>query len=434
MRRFQTRSFIRVTATLALLHAAGCHEDITVGTSASATDESAVPSPADTEPTGGGIDPKDYCRLNPTDDFEGHNYACSGAILAGFAFDYYGDPDIDIAKYLPCKVSPDPQPEGYVTTCGIELINGPFSPDTALPNVGRFDACCLPDSPQEAVDTLCRFDVAEELCLAGAEQLNAFRKQVPVIPKLEQINLQLVNLNKFFAESGTQTACSTKYRDDLLKAGNFEDVTAANWSPDAPHALDPELGWPWFRNFITGVNLFKIDGSEDSGVACSDVTDDALTGDALTGGALAGGELRLTSYLGSAAVAVTGGSFSFAQTDCALDSCPFRLATLEVDLVDFAVGPLTFSDVSAALVSPADGLLRGQEIDLPAGRMNIVARFRLAIGGRPAFDGALLSAGFSNDGAVRARLTPRRLFALEKLDATSWPFDATLVTKPSPCQ
>lgn len=430
MRPRHAHSFFRVSATLALLNT-GCHEDFPPDSTASATDEHAVPSSADTEPTGGGINPRDYCRLNPTDEFAGSNYVCSGAIRAGFGFDYYGDPDINIAKYLPCKVNPAPQPEEYVTTCTLELLNGPFSPGTSLPYVGRIDACCLPDSPEEAVDTLCRIDAAEELCRAGAEQLNAFRKKVPVVPSLEQINLQLTNLNKFLAASGTQTICTTDYKEDLLEGGNFEDEFLALWSPEAPHELDPEIGWPWFRNFTTGVNLFKLDGSEDSGVACSV---NALTDDALTAGALTAGELRLTSHLGSAAVAVTGGSFSFHRPDCALDSCPFRLATLEVELADFAVGPLTFSDVSAALVSPADGLIRGQEVGLPAGRVNIEARFRLAIGGRPAFDGALLSAGFSNDGAAVARLTPRRLFAIEKLDATSWPFDATLVTRPSPCQ
>jgi hypothetical protein len=175
------------------------------------------------------------------------------------------------------------------------------------------------------------------------------------------------------------------------------------------------------------MDTFKIDSSENSGASCSQV------GDAVTGGALVSGELEVESLLGRAMVAVTGGSFAFRRSECRLDSCEFRFETLAVEFEDFAVGPLEFSAVSASLIAPASGLLHGTTIGVPEGRMHFDVRFRLTIAGKPAFDGASLSARFSNHGVAEAQLTSGSRFAVQKIEATNWPFAVRLMTDLAGC-
>lgn len=97
------------------------------------------------------------------------------------------------------------------------------------------------DSPDEAASEYCRLDGAEEFCVAASDGLNAFRAELPFVPALAEVNQQLENLNKFLAQSMTQTSCSTSIAGGLLKEGNFQGDTAkASWYLEHPRELDQE--------------------------------------------------------------------------------------------------------------------------------------------------------------------------------------------------
>ena len=102
-----------LTMILCAIPIMACHEDLPPVDTDSATgdcgffqctesetDTESVPteptSASASEPTGEPpVDPEE-CDLNPSEDFEGFQYICSGSAAIGAIFDYYGDPDLPI--------------------------------------------------------------------------------------------------------------------------------------------------------------------------------------------------------------------------------------------------------------------------------------------------------------------------------------------------
>lgn len=445
--QFNATSFSATLLCLTSMLSSGCHNDIKTEASASATadkdwfdtdtssptDEptTAAGDPTDGggDPTDGGIHPPDFCTLHPVDDYPGFVYVCSGSVRGGINFDYFGDPDLPLDKYIPCIDMSEvvEKPAGYVYSCFIEIGDYPFGPDVTQPNGHQIDACCLRDSPSEAAGEFCRIDGAEEFCVGASDGLNAFRAEIPHIPLLAEVNQQLENLNKFLAKAATQTDCSTSIAKGLLEAGNFDsDHAEAGWQLQHPQELDPEVGWPWFRELRMNVYGFQIDDVENSGLACNQRTEDALTE-----GVIQGAQLSIVGEMGAAMVDTTG-RFGVRTSDCRLASCEFTLDDFELEVKGFSVGSLTFSDVSVSLAEPAVGLLQGDVLAIPENHMHLTASFQLIAEGRPVFEGAPVSVGLRNHGGAHFQMRPDSSLAVKKLDVVHWPFEIALVSQVSP--
>src|SRR5690606_7413309 len=134
-----------------------------------------------------------------------------------------------------------------------------------------------------------------------------------------------------------------------------------------------------------------------NGLACSQ-----LEKDALVGGDLEDGQVTIHGEMG-AATAKTEGQFSYVRSDCRLASCEFSLEAFDLNVEDFTVGSLAFSDVSVSLPTPAIGLIAADAIALPENGMRLTATFRAAADGEPMFDGAPVSVTFRNQGVARFR-------------------------------
>jgi hypothetical protein len=437
------RSFVCISTLFASLGAmAACHEDIISASTNSATDDEAIfgtttsSTSSDTEaiPTtssgdtmGEGIDPTQFCELRPSDDYPGVLYVCSGHAAVNLYFDYYGD-DASIGAKLVCIDLTEPptsleKPEDYVFTCQI-VLNRVFSTDDILPNGHRIDACCLQDSPFEAPADYCRVDAAEELARGLSDALNDFRMNLPSIPKLAEVNQQLESLNKYVAASNTQTACSQHLAKEFVKFGNVDVFPTVQWSIEHPQALDPEVGWPWFRDLRLVVYDLEIASAENDGTPCSEIGKDAVTGD------IAEGTVLLKSHLGSVNASVDGQA-SYTRADCRHSSCEFRLETFSLKVDNFELDRYSFTDISVALATPTTGLINGDMIGLPGNQMHMTATFRVAEDGEPMFEGAPVSVGLQNHGVAQLRLLPDSSIAVERLDVSRWPLEMGLVSKVS---
>lgn len=431
-----------LTSTLAF----GCHNDVIAESTSSATEDgdyfgtnttsggeptttAGDPIDGGSDPTDGGYDPSDFCRLHPADDYVGSVFVCSGKVRGGIDFDYFGDPDLPVHEYLPCFDMTAPpfnleKPAGYVYSCFIQSGDYAFGPDVAPPNGHQIDACCVQDSPVEAAIEYCRVDGAEELCYQASDSLNAFRAEIPHLPATSELHHQLENLNEFLATAGTQTSCAKSIATSLLEVGDFTgDIAKAAWQVEDEQALDPEVGWPWFREIRMNVHDFQIDDAENNGLACNELEDDALTG-----GLVKEGRLTVDSELGTATAATSAGRYSFRRSDCRLASCPVSLETFELRIKDFKAGSLALSDISVSLAAPAVGLMQDGALTLAEERMHVTARFRLTSDGRPMFDGAPVSVHLRNHGVAQFQLGPDQSLAVERLDVLRWPFEFALVS------
>jgi hypothetical protein len=452
--RMPTTKFFTVPLSTALICLAlsGCHQDVIANSTGSATDDcqyfcndsttETVPSTSDgdptdggvdptegEDPTGGAIDPSDFCRLHPEEDFPGFVHVCSGSVHGGIRFEYFGDPEIPLHSYMFCvDMSAPPynleKPEGYVYSCTIEAANYEFGPAVEQPNGHQIDACCLRDSPVEASSAYCRIDGAEEFCLGATDGLNAFRAELPHLPLLAEINQQLENLNKFLATSDTQTTCAKSTADGLLEAGNFGgNFAKAGWYIEHPQELDPEAGWPWFREIRMNVYGFEINEVVNNGLACN-----LLEEDALTEGSIREGRMTIAGEMGAAEVAVSG-RFSSRSSDCQLASCESTLETFELQMKDFSVGSLAFSDVSVSLATPAVGLLHGDDLAVQENGMLLTATFRLTAEGRPMLGDVPVSVNLRNREVAHFQRQPDSSLAVRQLDVVQWPFKIELASR-----
>jgi hypothetical protein len=378
------------------------------------------------DPTGGVIDPADFCKLHPAEDYPGLVHVCSGAVDGGINFEYFGDPDIPLNEYILCVDMSQwiEKPAGYVYSCYIQLNNYEFGPDVPQPNGHQLDACCLRDSPMEASSAYCRIDGAEEFCLGASDGLDAFRAELPHVPLLAEINQQLENLNKFLATADTQMSCSKNIAGGLLAAGDFEsDSAKAGWHIEHPQELEPEVGWPWFREIHMNVYGFQIDDVVNNGLACH-----LLEEDALTEGAIQEGRMSIAGEMGAAEVG-TAGRFGLRSSDCQVASCESTLETFGLEMKDFTVGSLAFSDVSVSLAAPVVGLLQGDVLAVPENSMQLTATFRLTAEGRPMFGGFPVSVGLRNHGVARFQRASDSSHAVRELDVVQWPFEIALASR-----
>lgn len=418
----------------------GCHPDVGAITTSSATDEkdifgtstgasdtetvpttSAGDTTGDGDPTDGGIDPTKFCKLQPDDDYPGVVHVCEGWMQGEVIFDYYGD--VPITKGLACwDLTAEPfnleKPSGYRYTCQIPKYVL-FDPDDYALNGHRVEACCLRDTPFEAAADYCRVDAAEELCLMASDALLKLWLNVPGYPQLAELVDQLYNLNKHFGDSSTQTSCSQYFAKKALEYG--DDVIKVTWPVEHPQALDPEVGWPMFRDIRLEVFTLEIWSVESDGLACSDIGGDAVAGDIGEG----------TLILDDQAKAKVGGAATYRRSDCRLQACEFRLETFSLEVGDFDIGAYSFTDVSFNLTTPAVGLIKDSSIRVPDSRMHLTASFRVAEGGRPMFDGAPMSVDLRNRDAALLRLLPDGSIAVENLNVTRWPLDIRIVSQVS---
>lgn len=417
--------------------ASATDDDDFFGTSTGdASDTEAVPTTSAGDPSGGdptegsgGVDPSDFCKLHPSDEYAGFVHVCGGKVEGGLAFDYFGDPELPIDMFFFCTDRTEPpwnleKPAGYVSTC-LRQLPLEFGPNVPSPNGHQVDACCLRDSPFEATSAYCRIDAAEEFCAGASDGLNQLRAELPVIPLLAEVNHQLENLNKFIADASTQTSCSQHLGQGFLEEGDFNSSSAkVSWTVDHPQALDPEVGWPWFRDIRTNVFEFGIEASENSGLSCSDLEGDAVTG------VINEGTVTVDSHLGEGTTTVSG-RMSYNRSDCRLASCEFKLETFEMQVDDFVVGALSFSDISIALAAPSVGLINGDKIVLPEHQMRLTATFKLTAEGKPQFDGAPVSVGLRNNDVAELRLLPDSSIAVDTLNVSQWPFEMAIVSEVS---
>ncbi|MBZ5713004.1 hypothetical protein [Nannocystis pusilla] len=334
---------------------------------------------------------------------------------------------------MTCADLEEDPPPGYVSTCS-HSVTEDFGADVEQSDGHLIDACCLPASPVDAVDPFCRIDAAEEICLRLFYTIEERRKKLPVTaPGLEaelaDLKHQLDNLSKYLADGDTQTECTLAVGMGLKSEGDFQDsAPVVQWIPVHPDELDPDLGWPWFRGLQLGIKQFELDGFDESDEAC-----DALANQTVDSGTITAGQLSISSYFGSAAPSVTGGHFSFRSVDCPFDNCEFAFDEFVVEIEDFFIDPLTFSDVSVTMSASTQGLINAPSIQFGEGTMRFSAQFRLTNGTEPVFDGELVSVDLTNAGVATARLMEGPLFGIQHIAAENWPFSMSLSTELTSC-
>lgn len=438
-------SFLAHTALVVATGALACHEDIATDPSDSATEdckilnlctttESTVPTSSageGTPTTGetGGINPLDYCSSHPSNDYEGQLWVCSGSISANFVFDYYGDPSLGLETIMVCIDFTDPdqgsaeKPPGYVYTCFYHLSEYAFGPDIKQPNGQQVEACCLRDSPTDAVAAFCTIDLAEESCRGVSDTVIDLYNQFPTGGEYAELSDQIEALSKYLASADTQMSCSAELASEL----NDPDVPPAgegNWSPEN------NSDWSWFRdiNFAIPDQGFSITDETNSGEDCSEINFLQPMG-----GTVTGGNLKAKTFFGNSNAKIKGGSFTFRRAECNLDTCDFKFESFDADIEDFNVGPLKFHDVHASMLTPASGQLNDPLIGFRENEMRFLTTFRMSMNGDELFDGETVEVVVHNSGTAEARLNPGPKFGIQKISATNWPFELELTTKLSQC-
>ena len=199
-----------------------------------------------------------------------------------------------------------------------------------------------------AILPLCRINAAEEICEATSDKLNELRKKIPFLPKLEEINKQLLNLNIHIAKAKTRSDCSSTFAKGFVDVGDIDGyMETIDWTPGNNN--DPETGWPWIRDIDLNVTSFHIDDMIDSGSEC--VVDEFSS---FIEGSIAPLSLSLDGPLGHGESSASG-RFSLAIEACATGGCPAELRALELDVPNFDVGPIQLSELSIRLTQPAHG-------------------------------------------------------------------------------
>ncbi len=408
--------------------ATGCHEPVTVDETNSATNGDGYfgtsTSGAPDEPA-----PLDFCRHPVEDGFPGVRFVCAGDFSSTLVFDYHGDPEIPINGYVPCVVHDDKVGlgDGYVYTCYASVYEQPFGLDVAEPYGGDVEACCRAGSPDEFVEDFCRIDAAEEMCIGAAEGLDDLRSKLPVVPKLYELNQQLLNLNEFIATAPQQGECAFTYATKLVDVDAIDGVTdVATWMPDSPKADDADEGWPWLRNIRMNITGFHIDESVETGDACVDlVLPEPEICDGLTG------SLVLTSPLGSTKVPLTA-NLDLSVGDCDGESCPAALHGLAVEVGDLQVGPVSLSSVRAVLRAVATGDAHGDVVAFPR------AQIRLGLSMVVAAEKLGIPAGTHVDldvhpGELRLTRTADGAVGIDSLTLDNWPVSLSASTAPAVC-
>lgn len=424
--------------TLALAMAA-CHADVVAVTGSSVTDaedlfdetdsgpDVPTTSVSDSNGSGGdsGVEPGDFCVLNPDPAFPGMQYACSGDLSTTLVFDYYGDADIPVDTLLPCSDQSDVDPKGpgYLYTCFVES-ELKFGPDAANNDV---EACCVDESPDEAVDAFCRIDAAEEVCVGLAEQLDSLRKQLPVIPKLKTINAQLLNLNEFVAEAGTQTECAKTFAKQFIDTGDIQQSEdTATWQPMSKAQLDPEDGWSWFRNLNVNVGQFALNDSESTGLRCVDADSHGLEE-----GDLQGGQVEISDGEARTVSGVTSGRVSLRRTLCSAKTCPVELRAFDVTVADFQLGIYGVSEIRARLGAPVKGDLTSSRVRFAGSAFPLAISFKATSRGEVLFGGEPITVELRATGDVVASLTADSRFNIDSLKVANWPIEMKLTTSPA---
>lgn len=426
------------------LAVAACHPDVVAVTGGSVTDAedlfedtdsstsgSYVPttsvSDSNGSDSGGEVHPEDYCELKPDPAFPGMQYVCSGDLSTTLVFDYYGDPDVPVNTLLPCSDNSavDPKEPGYLYTCYVvtAIEFGPDAPDAANRDV---EACCRAESPEDAVDAFCRIDAAEELCVGLADQLNLLRKQLPVIPKLKTINEQLLNLNEFIAESGTQTDCAAAFAKQFIDMGDIKEwEDTADWQPQSKVQLDPDSGWSWFRNLDVNVSEFALDAADATGLSCIDA--DSI---GVEVGELRGGQVEVSDGEARTVVAVNTGDLSLRRTACAAKTCPVELRSFEVSVADFRLGAFEVSEIHAGLGAPVKGDVTGSSVRFAGSAFPLAISFKAASRGEALFGGDRITVELRGTGDVEATLTADSRLNIDGLELANWPVEMKLTTSP----
>jgi hypothetical protein len=425
---------------LALLFAGGCFNEVIVQESDAVTGEGQffetdttdflpTTTATDGEPP---IDPQDYCDLQASPEFAGVIYSCEGTFSAGMRFDYFGPTDIPLHSFLPCVDLSENSPKapGYVYTCFSALSEVEFGPSAPKSEQQGVEACCTSESPGEAVDPFCRIDASRDMCMTISNQLNDVRKQLQPIPSIGELKAQLENLNTWLATSETQSYCAKTIGGGLVDLGDFdEQVAPIVWLAAPDHALDPDQGWPWFREIAVHVDQFDLAATEETGVQCVDA---GLGG--LQGGIIESGRLAVARGESHGEARVRRGQFSFREADCAVDGCAFELASLRVEVAAFQLDGARLTDVSAELVAPARGKLVGEVVRIPGRQVELEVRSRdlsSVIGG----DSGPQVHRVRATGDVIARRTADGGFALDSLRVVEWPVSVEMSTdtaRPSP--
>jgi hypothetical protein len=243
---------------------------------------------------------------------------------------------------------------------------------------------------------------------------------LPQIPSLKEINNQLENLNVFIASSETQTSCAQTYAKGLVDTGDIELGSQDNvgWTVESPDALDPDQGWPWFRDIKTSVPGFELKGAVATGVACQD----AGLG-VLQGGALQGGRVLVTNDDARGEARLDGGRVDFREADCDADACAFELASLELTFAPFKIDGMTLTDISATLVEPAEGkMMSDGVVRIPGSQVELEVRARV--------DGDEQTHRTRAQGDVLARRAADGRFAIENLRVVDGPVALELSTDP----
>jgi len=425
-----------ILTCLAVVLAGGCHPDVDVKESGSATAEkdlfgetetdasdSGIPTTSDSDATPP-IDPQDACELHPTPDFPGVRYECGGSFAGGLVFDYYGAKDIPLHGFLPCQDLSKwyPKEPGYVYTCFASLKEQHFGSQAEKASLSEVQACCLEGSPDEAVGPFCRIDAAQDLCVSASDQLNQLRKELPLVPKLKEINQQLENLNYFLAASETQSECAFTFAKGLVATG---DITKASdtldWKPAAKWELDSDDGWPWFRELDVNLNEFIL---EELSATTSVCLDPALNEPQT--GVLADGTATVSDDTARGETSLTGGDFAFRQGLCSGPICDFQLDALRLTAAPFTFAGRHFHEITAELTSPAKGRISGETVRIPGHRVELALRFQVS---SEASGDEVHALTLRANGDVTASLSPDSHFAVRSLRLANWPVEIELATK-----
>lgn len=429
--------FSHFACTGLLLVASACQKDVAVEENASATDAegllSASATDGDSEPIpttsagddsdGGTIDPLQYCKLRPDDTYEGVAYSCAGEASGELSFDFYGDPDLKLNTMIPCVDLSKywPKDPGYVYTCFAGLYDKPFGPDLEQPNGRHIGACCVEDSPEDAVFAFCTIDAAEESCRLLSDGLNDLRKNLPKIPKLAELNDQLLRLNEFLAAAESQTACSSTVAKELLEGGVDQQGNIAVWHPESKMQEDPDTGWRWFRDISFRVNDFTFTEAVETGESCEDseFTD-------LLEGVLEGGKIDVEGMGQRGVGHVREGSFALSTSSCAATACPVRLDALRLAADDLQAGPYHLTGMEARLVAPVTGMQNGTRIGFVGNQLELEVRGSVTSVDKPRSKGESVVLRVRASDTVTATVSPDGSFTLENLRVSEWPVETNL--------
>jgi hypothetical protein len=381
------------------------------------------------ESDGNTVDPLQYCELRPDESYEGVAYSCAGTASGELSFDFYGPADLKVNTLMPCVDLSEylPKEPGYVYTCFTATYDEPFGPDIEQPNGRHIGACCLEDSPEDALLAFCTIDAVEEACRAMSDGLNELRSGLPKLLKLAELNDQLLRLNQFVAKAESQTACSSTIAKELLAGGVGQQGNVGIWHPESKIQEDPDAGWRWFRDISFRVNDFSFTEMVETGESCKDSEfTDVLEG------VLGGGRIDVEGMGERGATQALTGAFALSTSACAAVTCPIRLDSLHVVAKDLQVGPYHLTGMEARLVAPVAGERNGTRVGFVGNRVELEVRGRVVSVDQPRGESVVLRVRASD--TVAATVSPDGSFTLDNLQVSAWPIETKLTAWSAPRQ